>query len=260
MPLLYYVFFAGMFLTPLPFFNDFSYPEQFLTINNPSINLSKCWQQITSIHYIYPKFFRYFYRYLNIHLNAISMFTLTFLFLFVLILFFVGVSKYNTLVRNRNATQAAFSTIDVMLKKRFDLIPNLVETVKQIMKHEQDLFENISKVREGISKADNKSEERLTNENELSQLTKTLSVKMEAYPELKSHENTKHLQLTLNDVEEQISAARRVYNNSVNRYNNSIETFPSNIIANSFNFQKEIFFETAPEERENISVKNLFHS
>ena len=130
----------------------------------------------------------------------------------------------------RNQVSNIRSGVDTQLKRRFDLIPNLVATVKQYITHERELLENISALRSGIQKAAG-DEQRFALNGELSNLISKLNVVVENYPELKANENVMHLQKTLNEIEEQISAARRAYNAAVTDYNNAVEMFPSNIVA-----------------------------
>jgi len=167
-------------------------------------------------------------------------------------------AMYNSLIGRRNQVQNAESSIDVMLKKRYDLIPNLVETVKQYTNHEKDLLENITALRSKLmTQPVDKSERRLLESN-LSQGLQQLSISVENYPDLKANENFLNLQYNLNEIESQLSASRRAYNASVLDYHNALDKFPSNIIAGMFGFRREEFFDVYPEERSNPSVKDLF--
>ncbi|MCH2194108.1 LemA family protein [Kordia sp.] len=176
----------------------------------------------------------------------------------IVIILIAVIAIYNSLIGRRNQVQNAESSIDVMLKKRYDLIPNLVETVKQYMNHEKDLLENITALRSKLMTQPIDKSERHLLENKLSQGLQQLNVSVENYPDLKANENFLNLQYNLNEIESQLSASRRAYNASVLDYNNGLDKFPSNIIANIFNFRREEFFDVYPEERENPSVKNLF--
>ncbi|MFK7748859.1 MAG: LemA family protein [Kordia sp.] len=167
---------------------------------------------------------------------------------------------YNSLVGRRNQVQNAESSIDVMLKKRYDLIPNLVETVKQYMNHEKDLLENITALRSKLVTSSLDKPKRIALENELSQGLQQLNISVENYPDLKANENFLNLQYNLNEIESQLSASRRAYNASVLDYNNGLDKFPSNIIANAFNFRREEFFDVYPAERSNPNIKNLFNN
>ncbi len=171
----------------------------------------------------------------------------------ILIVLFV-ISTYNGLVSARNKVKDQFSQIDIQLKKRFDLIPNLVETVKGYAKHESETFEKVIQARNGYVNASS-DEEKLKASKELtSGITKIMAL-AENYPELKANTNFVDLQNQLKDVEEKISYARQFYNDSVLMYNNKIEMFPSNVIASMFGFKKEAFFEAESHEKENVQVK-----
>ena len=171
----------------------------------------------------------------------------------VMILFFV-ISTYNGLVVARNKVKDQFSQIDVQLKKRFDLIPNLVETVKGYAKHESETFEKVIAARNGYMNAKT-DEEKLAASNELSQGITKIFALAENYPELKANTNFADLQSQLKEVEDKIGYARQFYNDSVLLYNNKTEMFPSNFIASMFGFKKESFFEADEKERENVQVK-----
>lgn len=172
--------------------------------------------------------------------------------LVVLILFVV--STYNGLVGARNKVRDQFSQIDVQLKKRFDLIPNLVETVKGYAKHESETFEKVIQARNGYMNAKD-DDSKMKASKELSTGISKIFALAENYPELKANTNFTELQKELKDVEEKISYARQFYNDSVLMYNNKIEMFPSNIVAGIFHFTKENFFEAEAQEKENVKVK-----
>lgn len=174
------------------------------------------------------------------------------------ILFFYFLSTYNGLVRKRNSVKRSFSTIDVMLKKRHDLIPNLVASVKQYLTHEKQLLTDITALRARAMQSS--GSERMTSEAQLSGLLGNLSVVMENYPTLKADRNILQLQASLNDMEEQISASRSAYNGAVVNLNNTIETFPSNIIARMFNFRQAEVVQATVSERQNVNVDNLFNA
>lgn len=182
---------------------------------------------------------------------------ITLLFIIVIILIAIAIT-YNSLIGRRNQVQNAESSIDVMLKKRHDLIPNLVETVKQYMNHEKGLLERITALRSKLVTPSIDKSERNTLENELSKGLSQLNVSVENYPNLKANENFLNLQYNLNEIESQLSASRRSYNAAVLDYNNGLDKFPSSIIANFFNFKREGFFDIHPVERNNPNVKNLF--
>ena len=161
------------------------------------------------------------------------------------------ISMYNKLIRKRNQVSSVEASVDVQLKRRYDLLPNLVATAKEYMSHERSLLERIVTLRESAKSAHSTSEKFQLN-NEISGLLRNLQVRLENYPDLKANQNLLQIQTTLSDVEEQISAARR------EEYNNAVEMFPSNLIANLFNFQKGTFFDIPQNEAEVPNVGNLF--
>ena len=177
----------------------------------------------------------------------------------VLVLIIV-IGMYNSLVGRRNQVRNAFSSIDVMLKKRFDLLPNLIETVKQYAGHEKEVLQNIVELRNGLQKPNLSSGERVEMENKLTSQISALNLTVENYPDLKANENFLNLQRNLTEIESQLSASRRTYNASVLDLNNGLEKFPSNIIGGMFGFEKETFFEIASTERANINVKDAFNN
>lgn len=174
-------------------------------------------------------------------------------FVVVLILIFI-ISTYNGLVGLRNKVKDQFSQIDVQLKKRADLIPNLVETVKGYAKHEDETLEKVIKARNTYLTADSVDSKVKAN-SEMSQAISKLFALAEAYPDLKANENFLDLQNQLKDIEDKISYARQFYNDAVLLYNNKTEMFPSNSIAGMFHFTKEQFFEASEDERKNVEVK-----
>jgi LemA protein len=181
------------------------------------------------------------------------------LLIFVGIVIAIGlflVMMYNGLVANKNQVENAFASVDVMLKKRSDLIPNLVATVKQYMQFEQQTLVEVTRLRSRAASAT--GDARIDLENQISRAIGNIMVAVEAYPELKANQNFVHLQESLNEVEEQISAARRFYNSAVNDYNNAVEMFPTNIMAQSMNYRLKKMFEATEQERRNVDVGNLF--
>jgi LemA protein len=166
------------------------------------------------------------------------------------ILLIALIAIYNGLVGRRNQVRNAFSSIDVYLKKRFDLIPDLVETVKGFARHEEALFTRVIEARNRIASGNLGDSERLRLEGELGPGVQRLLAVAEAYPELRSGEHFLNLQRNLTEIEEQISAARRAYNAAVLEINNAVETFPSNLVANAFGFQRRDFFEAGAGERD----------
>jgi len=169
----------------------------------------------------------------------------------------IPVMMYNTLVRKRNQIRNIFGTMDALLKKRWDLIPNLVSAVKGYADHERGLFEAVTKARALAQKGQLSEDQQVGLENSFMQLLGVVRATVENYPNLKASDNFMHLQRTLNELEEQISAARRAYNASVTDYNNSVQMFPTNIIAGMFNFKEKILFQIEAAERENPEVQKL---
>jgi len=166
----------------------------------------------------------------------------------VVIVWIVGM--YNGLVRLRNRVKEAWAQVDVQLKRRFDLIPNLMETVKGYMKHERETLEAVTQARAAVAGAGS-IPERMQAEAGLAGALGKLMVTVEAYPDLKASANFMQLQEELTSTENKISFARQFYNQAVMTLNNKVEMFPSNIVAGMFNFAKEIFFELEDEaERE----------
>lgn len=168
----------------------------------------------------------------------------------ILVVLVIGMfSLYNTLIRARNAVKNAWSQIDVQLKRRHDLIPNLVETVKGYMKHERETLDAVTKARTTAMNAKGVAESGKA-EGMLSSTLKTLFAVSEAYPDLKANQNFLALQEELTSTENKIAFSRQAYNDATMRYNNKTQVVPTNIIAAMFNFKSEEFFEIeAPEER-----------
>jgi len=171
----------------------------------------------------------------------------------VLIVFYV-IGVYNSLVTLKNKVKDQYSQIDVELKRRFDLIPNLVETVKGYAKHEKETLENVINARNNYVSA-NDLDGKLEADGELTKAVSKLFALTESYPDLKANTNFNNLQSELSEIEQKIVYARQFYNDSVLKLNNKIEMFPSNIIAKMFNFKQEVFFEASSSERENVKVK-----
>ena len=171
----------------------------------------------------------------------------------VLLIIFV-ISKYNSLVGARNKVRDQFSQIDVQLKQRADLIPNLVETVKGYAKHESGTLEAVIEARNTYLSANTNDSKMKANASLESAISKLFAL-AESYPDLKANTNFEQLQVHLKEIEDKIAYARQFYNDSVLMYNNMIEMFPSNIIASMFHFKQESFFEATEKDRENVSVK-----
>lgn len=168
----------------------------------------------------------------------------------VLIIIWV-VSLYNGLVRLRNRRQNAFADIDVQLRQRHDLVPQLVETVKGYATHEKDLLLKITEARSNAMAA-NSIDDKIKAEQQLSSALAGLKVQVEAYPDLKANQNFLHLQEELSDIENKLAAARRFFNGATTEYNNAVETFPGNLIARNFGFGKEMFFDLGEDTRKKM--------
>lgn len=174
--------------------------------------------------------------------------------LLVIILVAWAIGIYNKLIKLRNNAEEGFSTIDVYLKKRYDLIPNFVETVKGYAKHENQTLEDVMAARYNAMNSAT-VEQRIDNENILQGALKSLFAVTENYPDLKADKNFQDLQDTLKNLEAEIASARKYYNGTVNIYNITRETFPANIIANWFKFTKKPLYEIEDaEERKNVKV------
>jgi len=165
----------------------------------------------------------------------------------IVIIAFVAVGMYNGLIKLRNSSEQAWSDVDVQLKRRYDLIPNLVETVKGYASHEKETFEKVVQARNQAMNASS-PEDKAQAENFLQSTLKSLFALAEAYPELKANQNFLDLQDELSNIEEQIQLSRRYYNAVVRDLNTKIETVPSNIIANMFHYEKKEYFELDSEE------------
>jgi LemA protein len=161
---------------------------------------------------------------------------------------------YNRLVRLRNRTQNAWAQVDVQLRRRYDLIPNLVETVKGYASHERATFEEVTKARTAAQQAQTVPEQAQA-ENTLTAAIGRLFAVAEQYPQLRATENFQELQASLQDTEQKIAVSRQVYNDTVLTYNNAIQTVPTNVIAGMFNFAPREFFEIEEPVREAPQVR-----
>jgi LemA protein len=170
----------------------------------------------------------------------------------IIILLIVGI--YNGLIRLKNKVRNAWAQIDVQLKKRFDLIPNLVDTVKGYAKHEKTVLKEVTEARNMMQKAKD-VKGKAAAENQLAGALKTLFAVSENYPDLKASANFLQLQEELSGMESKIAYARQFYNDMVMRFNTKIQLFPNNVFANMLGFKETQFFETAGKERENVKVK-----
>jgi LemA protein len=172
----------------------------------------------------------------------------------VVVIVFMVIAMYNGLVQLRVRTDSAWSDIDVQLKRRHDLIPNLVETVKGYAAHEKGTFENIARFRTQAMQATTPADKAAA-ENQLTGALKTLFAVAEAYPELKASEEFTQLQGSLNQTEDAIQNSRRYYNAVVRDLNTKIQSFPTNILANMAGFQQRQFFEAESTDRQPVAVK-----
>ncbi len=167
----------------------------------------------------------------------------------LVLLLLVVAGMYNGLVSRRNRCENAFSTIDVMLKKRYDLIPNLVEAVKGYAAHERETFEELARLRSEAAGGRLSTEQTVAANNQITALLGNLMAVVENYPQLKASGNFLHLQRSLNEIEEQIAAARRAFNAAVMDLNNSVQMFPGSVIASLFHIGPRSFLEAPQEER-----------
>jgi len=164
----------------------------------------------------------------------------------LLVVWVIGI--YNNLVKLRNNRENAFANIDVQLKQRHDLIPQLVATVKGYAQHEKELLTRVTEARAAAMSATGIND-KIQAENQLSSALAGLKVSLEAYPDLKANQNFLQLQSEISDIENKLAATRRYFNTATRELNNSVQTFPSNILAGMFGFQKEPMFEVPREER-----------
>lgn len=175
----------------------------------------------------------------------------------VVVLAFVIIGMYNGLIRLKNRVDESWSDIDVQLKRRYDLIPNLVETVKGYAKHEEGTLTKVTEARNAAMQAQSSgdSKKMVEAENALSSTLKSIFALSEAYPDLKANENFLELQRELSDTENKIQASRRFYNTNVRDFNTKLEVFPTNIIGNMLGFKSREYFEAEEGEKENVKVK-----
>jgi len=176
--------------------------------------------------------------------------------LFIVVALVIG-TAYNSLIRRRNAIDQAYGTIDVQLVQRYDLIPKVVETVKQYMGHERSLLEDIVRLRTQAMGASTPAD-RVHADNQLTQAMRQLNVSVENYPQLRSSENFLHLQRTLNEVEEQLAASRRSFNAAVTDYNNAVQGFPGMLLAGPMGLGAREVFVSDELKRSDPDIKGLF--
>ena len=173
--------------------------------------------------------------------------------LIVLLLVFI-IAVFNALIKLRNSVKDHWSQIDIQLKRRFDLIPNIVETVKAYAKHEEETLKEVVEARNLYEKSTT-HEEAINADLKLNEYVPKLIALAEAYPELKANENFVHLQKELSETEDKIAYARQFYSDSVLKYNNKIQMFPNNIVAKLFGFKSEQFFKANNNERQSVKVE-----
>lgn len=176
----------------------------------------------------------------------------------ILAIIIVLVVLYNTLVAKKNQVENIFASVDAQLKKRYDLIPNLVTSVQEYMEHEKSTLDNVTKLRAQATKPDISDSQKIALDAQVTSALGSIMVAVEDYPELKANENVMSLQASLNEVEAQIAASRRAYNQAVTDYNNAIEMIPTNIMANLMRYTRKDVFSIDESQRENIDVKALF--
>ncbi len=167
---------------------------------------------------------------------------------------------YNSLISKKNQVDNIFAGVDTALKKRYDLIPNLVSTVQEYMTHEKELLTNVTELRAQAMKPELTQNQKIELDSKMTSALGSIMVSVENYPDLKANENIMNLQRTLNEVESQIAAARRAFNQAVTDYNNGIEMFPTNYMASYMKLQQKEVFEIIEQERKNIDVKELFNT
>lgn len=177
----------------------------------------------------------------------------------IIVIAIVLIMMYNSLVAKKNQVENIFASVDTNLKKRYDLIPNLVASVSKYMEHEKSLLTEVTRLRAEATKPDISDAHKIALDAKISSALDSIMIAVEAYPELKANENVMHLQYTLHEIEEQISASRRSYNQAVTDYNNAIEMVPTNFMASFMSYRRKQVFEIADGERQNVNVKELFN-
>lgn len=172
-------------------------------------------------------------------------------FIVIVLIVFWLISLYNTLVKLRNRRENAFADIDVQLRQRHDLVPQLVESVKGYATHEKQLLMKVTQARTAAMGAGT-IDEKIVAEQQLTSALQGLKLSVEAYPDLKANQNFLQLQEELSDIENKLAASRRFFNAATAEYNNVVEAFPSNLIANNFGFKREIMFDPGVEQRQQM--------
>jgi LemA protein len=184
---------------------------------------------------------------------------MTVLLIIIGVVVLIAILMYNSLIGKKNQVENIFAGVDAVLKKRFDLIPNLVASVSRYMEHEKSTLEKVTELRAAAMKPGISDEQKIALDAKLTSALGAINLAMEAYPDLKANENVMHLQRSLNEIEEQISAARRAYNQAVTDLNNAIEMFPTNLMAGWMNLSRRAVFEITLTERQNVDVGALFN-
>mgnify|MGYP002674373405 FL=1 len=178
--------------------------------------------------------------------------TTTIIIIAVAVVILLGIiGLYNNLVRMRNNRENAFANIEVQLKQRHDLVPQLVSTVKGYASHEKTVLENVTNARTAAMSANNIND-KIQAENKLSSALANLKVSLEAYPDLKANQNFLQLQTEISDIENKLAASRRFFNSATKELNNAVQTFPANILAGMFGFHKEPMFEIPATDRASL--------
>jgi len=178
----------------------------------------------------------------------------------VVVILLIVVFLYNILIGKKNQVTNVFGTIDALLKKRYDLLPKLIATVKAYMKHERELLEEITQMRAKAVSGRLSDDDKVELDNIVTKALGGIMVAVENYPDLKANQNFLQLQRAMNEVEEQISAARRAYNAVVTDYNNAVEMFPTNVVASTMRYKLKKVFEISQEQREDVDAEKLFKS
>jgi LemA protein len=180
---------------------------------------------------------------------------LIFIIVFIVLLLISFAVLYNSLIHKKNQVNNAFSSIDVILQKRSDLIPRLVTLAQVYMQFEQKILTEISRLRSRATSKNLSDNSRVAVEDQISRMLTKIIVVMEAYPELKTSDHFIQLQYSLSEVEEQLSAARRFYNSAVTEYNNAVEMFPTNIIASWMKYQLKLQFQANLQAKNNVTIE-----
>ncbi|MHC4185404.1 MAG: LemA family protein [Planctomycetota bacterium] len=173
---------------------------------------------------------------------------------------FIAILIFNSLIGKKNQVLNVFGTIDALLKKRYDLIPNLVATVKGYMQHERTLLSEVTEMRAKALSEGTSDDQKVDLDNKMTKALGRIMVAVENYPDLKASDNFMHLQRTLTELEEQISAARRAYNAAITDYNNAVEMFPTSIVASMMNYKRRRFFEISDKERQSVDVAKAINT